>query len=339
MANWRGRDDDAAGSPGVVADIGGTNARFATATKDASGKITLENRVTLRTADFPSFESAFQNYAAGLATPPSEGVFALASPINSDEIKLTNNPWVLRPSSLAGRLGLERVRLVNDFEAIARSIGCLQPDEFDSITQSPFALPQDGVVSVVGPGSGLGVGLLLRRGGTSNIIACEGGHVGFAPADEIEQHILRFVQGRYPRVSAERLISGPGLVHVYIALAELDGRAIVPPHAVPLWRAALEDGEPHACAAVERWLMLLGAFAGDMALAHGAVAVVLAGGILPRFEGKIDLTPMVSRFQAKGRFEAMMGRMPIGAIKHPEPGLLGAATVLLEEPAQDRAAA
>jgi len=313
---------------GVVADIGGTNARFAVATVDGA-RIALAQQATLSTADFASFEAAFASYAARLPERPQVGAFALASPIAGSEIKLTNNPWVLRTAGLADRLGLARVALLNDFEAVARSVGELAPDELRPLA-GPAGLPPDGMVSVVGPGSGLGVAMLLRRNKAAHVIACEGGHIGFAPADAIDAHILRFVGGRYPRVSAERLISGPGLVQVYVALAELEGRAIVPPHPVPLWQAALGGEDAHAAAALDRWLMLLGGFAGDMALAHGAAAVVLAGGVLPRLAPDRDLAPLLARFTAKGRFETAMRGLPLALIVHPQPGLLGAATLLRE---------
>lgn len=323
---------------GIVADIGGTNARFAIARRDSRGTIALSDHATLQSADFPSFEAAFRHYAQRLESMPHSGVFALASPVATEEIKLTNNPWVLRRSGLAQRLGLAHVTLVNDFEAIARAVSRLDRTSARSLTDVPFALPNDGVVSIVGPGSGLGVGMLIRRGGADQVIACEGGHTGFAAADEIDMHILRFVRERYSRVSAERLISGPGLVQIYIALAELEGRAIVPPHPIPLWQAALDDHDMHACAAVERWLMLLGTFAGDIALAQGAQAVILAGGILPRFAADFDMSPLLSRFLAKGRFEMMMSGMPLALITHPHPGLLGAATVLSDASGETRVA-
>jgi len=315
---------------GIVADIGGTHARFATVRRADRGILTLDNRSTLRTADFPSLESAFQSYRATLNFAPRFAVFGLASPIDDSEIKLTNNPWVLHPQMLGRRLGLEKVSLINDFEAIARSISILGSDQYLAFGAAPLDLPEEGVISVVGPGSGLGVGMLLRNHGNDRILASEGGHVGFPPADEIDDYILRFVRTRYQRVSAERLVSGPGLVHIYEALAEMDGRAIVPAHPIPLWQAALEDRDPHACAAVERWLMLLGTFAGDVALTHRADAVVLAGGILPRFGKAWDMTAFLSRFYAKGRFEPLMRRIALARIDYQDPGLLGAARLLGE---------
>jgi glucokinase len=261
---------------GIVADIGGTNARFACAVRDETGRIAVTHVEKLRTADYPSFEAAYRHYADSIDLHPARGVFALAGPLGRDEVKLTNSPWVLRPAGLADRLGLESA----------------------------------------------------RSDGHGRVVPCEGGHIGFAPADEVEIHMLRFLLGRYPRVSAERLVSGPGLVQVHIALADLEGRAIVPPQQVPLWEAAQSGEDVHAFASMERWLMLLGTVAGDIALAQGACAVVLAGGILPRIGDRLDTGLLLSRFRAKGRFETMMHGFPVAMINHPEPGLFGAASAL-----------
>lgn len=319
----------AEGEPlGIVADIGGTNARFASAQRDESGKVSISDVQKYRTADYPSFEAAYRHYAESIHVQAKHGVFALAGPVGKDEVKLTNSPWVLRPAGLGDRLGLDSVKLINDFEAIANAVGAFGPEDFRRLDGERFENPENGVVSIVGPGSGLGVASIHWKDGHPLIVPCEGGHVGFAPADDVDIHMLRFLLGRYPRVSAERLVSGPGLVQVHIALADLEGRAIVPPQQVSLWEAAQSGHDVHAYASMERWLMLLGTVAGDIALAQGACAVVLAGGILPRIGDKLDTGLLLSRFRAKGRFETMMHGIPVAMISHAEPGLFGAASVL-----------
>jgi len=315
---------------GIVADIGGTNARFACAARGADGQIRLAREQKYRTADYPSFEAAYHNYAERLGEPIKHGVFAVAGPVGQAEVKMTNSPWVLRTAGLDDRLGLETARLINDFEAIAASVGAFQPCDFRALDGGRFEIPADGVVSIIGPGSGLGVASLHRSEGVSRVVPCEGGHIGFAPADDVEIHMLAFLLGRYPRVSAERFVSGPGLVHVHVALAELEGRAIVPPQNIPLWEAALSGTDRYAFASLERWLMLLGTVAGDIALVQGAHAVVFAGGILPRIGDKLDTELLLSRFRAKGRFERLMHDIPVAVIDHAEPGLFGAATFLAQ---------
>ncbi|PZU09756.1 glucokinase [Sphingomonas sp.] len=317
-------------SLGIVADIGGTNARFARALRDADGTVSIADVQKYRTADYPSFEAAYRHYVESVDAQAKHGLFALAGPVQRDEVRLTNSPWVLRPTALPDRLGLETARLINDFEAVSIAVSAFGPEDFRRLDGERFENPKDGVVSVVGPGSGLGVGSIHWSGGEARVVPTEGGHIGFAPADDVEIHMLRFLLGRYPRVSAERLVSGPGLVQVHIALADLEGRAIVPPQQVPLWEAAQSGSDIHAFASMERWLMLLGTVAGDIALAQGACAVVLAGGILPRIGDKLDTQLLLSRFHAKGRFETMMHGIAVAMISHPEPGLFGAATALAQ---------
>lgn len=314
---------------GIVADIGGTHARFATVTYLTGGSAVVHESRVLHTADFPVFEAAYKAYVSGIAFAPRRAVFALATPIGCGELKLTNNSWRLDPSVLAATLGLEDVRCVNDFEAIAWGLPRVSPENLRGLDGSHFKLPQRGVISIVGPGSGLGVALLSRDGNGGRVHTSEGGHAGFAPADEIDAHILRFLSARYPHVSAERLISGPGLVEIYLALAGLECREAVPPQAVALWDVALTGADPFAAAALTRWLMLLGSFAGDVALAHGAAAVVFAGGLLPRLGAQLDHKLIAERFCAKGRLETAMRKIPLAMIKQPEPGLFGAATLLL----------
>ena len=314
---------------GVAADIGGTNARFALAHRTASGSVALSERRVLHTGDFPTLEAAFETYVADLNARPVHAVLAVAGPIANDEVKLTNSAWTFRQSSLPARLKLETLRLINDFEAIAYALPQLGANDFQPLGGPAFALPSAGRISLVGPGSGLGVGLLLRQEQRDLVLPSEGGHANFAPADEIDAHILRIVAKNYPHVSVERLVCGEGLVKIYEALALIEGRAVAPQHSVQLWDAAIAGTDPHAVQARDRWLMMLGTFAGDIALVHRAQAVVLAGGILPRFGDKLDAGGLLTRYRAKGRFEAMMRDIPIALLQYPDPGLMGAASLLL----------
>lgn len=313
---------------GVIADIGGTHARFALASRNAQGEITLREARTLKTASYPSLEEAYRDFISSVSYTPRDGVFAVASPIVNDEIKLTNSHWSITPSKLAERLNLASVRVVNDFAAIAHATTKLPASSFRDLSRLPFKFPEHGAVSIVGPGSGLGVSLLFRADGRDYVHACEGGHIGFAPSDEVEGFILKYVSQRYPRVSTERLVSGPGLQLVYDALAALEQRSDDRQSPVVLWERAISGEDPRAVAAVERWLMLLGAFTGDVALTHGASAVILAGGILPRFGAALNTEPLLKRFYAKGRFEGLMRTIPVTLITHPEPGLIGAASLI-----------
>lgn len=315
----------------IVGDIGGTHARFARATCDAGGALTLHHVAKLKTADHTTLEAAYREYVGTLPeAAPGQAVIAVATAVGQDEIRFTNNPWTFRRSQIAQNLGLARVDILNDFGAIARSIPYVGAEHLVPVRDGGPALPAQGVISVVGPGTGLGVAMLVRQPDRDIVIETEGGHVGFAPFDRVEQEIARRLIGRFLRVSVERLISGPGLLMVYEGLAAIEGHAIVPVDDRTLWSKAIDGSDPFARTALERFSAMLGSALGDYALAHGAQAVVIAGGLVPRFTDVLKSSSFLSRFQAKGRFETMMQTIPIFVCTHPDPGLLGAATCLLE---------
>jgi glucokinase len=315
----------------LAADIGGTHARFAIAERDALGAIRLEGTAKLRVADHAGLDTALEAYCEGLGGRlPEQAAIAVAGPIEGELLKLTNNPWVLRPALMAERLGFRRVALVNDFEAMAHATALLPADGFAHVAGPALGLPEEGVITVVGPGTGLGVAMLVRRGGKTIILPTEGGHIDFAPLDQIEDRILAHLRAAFRRVSVERIVAGPGLVNIRAGLAALEGRAIAPIDDKALWDLAIAGDDPLARAALDRWCLSLGSVVGDLALAHWTSAVVLAGGILPRLGGFLAASGFHSRFLAKGRFERHMGRLPILRIDGGEPGLLGAAAAGFE---------
>jgi glucokinase len=187
------------------------------------------------------------------------------------------------------------------------------------------------VISIVGPGTGLGVAQLLRREGGVHVIETEGGHLDFAPLDEFDDQLLRHLRRHYGRVSVERLASGPGLANIHDMLCELQGRTSSGRDEKALWAAALAGADPLADAALERFCMILGAAAGDIALAQGASAVVIAGGIGQRLADRLPRSGFHSRFTAKGRYRDMLAAMPVKLITHPQPGLFGAAAAFAEK--------
>ncbi|TXG85566.1 MAG: glucokinase [Sphingomonadales bacterium] len=315
----------------IVGDIGGTHARFALAACSGDGGLTLSHTAKLKTADHTTLEAAYREYAASLpVAAPRRAVIAVATAVGQDEIRFTNNPWTFRRTQIAQNLGLERVDILNDFGAIARSIPYVGSEHLVAVRDTGQPLPEKGVISVVGPGTGLGVAMLVRQGDRDTVIETEGGHIGFAPFDRVEQEIARRLLGRFLRVSVERLVSGPGFLMVYEGLAAIEGHAIVPVDDRTLWTKAIDGSDTFARAALERFCAMLGSALGDYALAQGAQGVVIAGGLVPRFIDVLKASPFLSRFQAKGRFETMMQTIPIFVCTHPEPGLLGAATSLLE---------
>jgi glucokinase len=259
--------------------------------------------------------------------PKAAGI-AVAAPVEGDLLKLTNNPWIIRPALITERLGLERVTLVNDFAAVAHAIAVSTPADFAHVSGPDLPLPRKGIISVVGPGTGLGVALLQMEP-APDVIATEGGHIDFAPLDSLEDMILSQLRAQYRRVSVERIVSGPGLVAIHGALAAIEGRAVPARDDKLLWADAIEGSDSLAQAAMDRWMLSLGSVCGDLVLAQGAGALVLAGGMLPRVAHLLPQSGFHSRFMAKGRFEARMAAIPILRITHPEPGLLGAAAAHL----------
>lgn len=320
----------------VAADIGGTHARFAIA-EIGRGRVTaLGAPLVLKTADYPSLDLAWAHFTGSLGRPvPRRAGIAVACPVNGDELKLTNNPWLIRPAQLRAELGLDHCTLVNDFGAVSHAVVQFEPAHLRHLRGPDLPLPDSGVISIVGPGTGLGVGLVLRRNGHDHIVECEGGHIGFAPVDEVDDAILARLRPRFPRVSAERVISGPGLAQIHAALAAPGQDTFVARGDEKLlWQTAIEGREPAAAAALERFCQALGSFAGDIALAHGASAVVIGGGLGLRLAEVLPRSGFGAQFVAKGRFEPMMARMPVKLIVHPDAGLFGAAAACASELAQ-----
>jgi glucokinase len=317
----------------VAVDIGGTHARFAPVKVAPDGAIALGEPVTLHTADHASFQTAWQAYAARARGPlPRAVALAIAGPVRGEVIRFTNNPWLIRPAALGEELGVDAATLVNDFEAVGHAVARGADSDFVHLTGPDAPLPARGTLSVVGPGTGLGVAHVWRGGaGTYRVQATEGGHVDFAPLDIIDDAILARLRQRYRRVSAERVASGPALRDIYEVLAQIEGKAVVPLNDAALWKSALDGSDSLASAAVERFCMTLGAAAGDFALAQGAVGVVIAGGLGLRIKDRLLRSGFAERFCAKGRFAGLMASLPVKLIVHPQPGLFGAAAAFALE--------
>lgn len=317
----------------IAADIGGTHARFAIAEIGCGRVQSLTPPLLLKTAAYASLQDAWQAFVSTLDHPaPRHAGIAVACPTEGDSIKLTNNPWIIRPGELASSLKLERYTLVNDFGAIAHALPQLDASELMHVCGPNLPLPKEGVISLVGPGTGLGVAMLLRREGRDHVVECEGGHIGFSPADAIDDANLGRLRSRHGRVSYERVVSGSGLALLYEAQLELQGSEFKPvTDEKALWQAALHAKDADAVAALQRFCKHLGAFAGDIALAQGASAVVVGGGLGTRLASVLAASDFASGFVAKGRFKALMERIPVKLIAHPEPGLYGAAAAYAQE--------
>ncbi|WP_298017466.1 glucokinase [uncultured Parasphingopyxis sp.] len=315
----------------VTADIGGTHARFAIATIEGGRVAALGEPVKLATADHASLQTAWEAFGRTLGRDlPRAAAIAIAAPIRGTVIKMTNNPWTVQPAQLDRQLGLDSHVLINDFAAVAHAVGSAGPEHFIPVTGPDEPLPNDGVVSVIGPGTGLGVAQLVRRGGRNIVIPTEGGHSDFAPLDGIEDRVLARLREQHGRVSVERVVAGPGLRTIYAVLAEIEGREMPQGDDRALWTAALDGSDSLAAAALERFCQCLGAVAGDIALTQGPGPVVIAGGLGLRLADALPQSGFAERFAAKGRYQSLMRSLPVKLITHPEPGLYGAAMAFAE---------
>lgn len=315
----------------VAVDIGGTHARFALAEVADGRVVRMDDAVTLKTAEHASFQTAWEDFARLAGEPlPRAAAIAIAAPIQGETIRLTNNPWIIRPALIDAKLDIDAHVLINDFAAVAHAVAQAEPGYFLHLTGPDEPLPEDATIAVVGPGTGLGVAHLWRGRRAYRVQPTEGGHIDFAPLDAIEDAILSRLRKRYRRVSVERIVAGPGLTEIHATLAALEGRAVREMDDRELWELGVSGADSLAAAAVDRFCLSLGSVAGDIALAQGASAVVIAGGLGYRIRETLLRSGFAERFRAKGRFEGLMAGLPVKLIVHPQPGLFGAAAAFAQ---------
>lgn len=317
----------------VTVDIGGTHARFAMAKLGTDGAISLGEAVTLHTKDYASFQTAWEAFRdmSGGRLPRAVSM-AIAGPVGGEVIRFTNNPWIIRPALIAPKLDVDRFTLVNDFAAVAHAVARADAGDFLHLAGPDQSLGSNGTISVIGPGTGLGVAHIWRDRHSYRVQATEGGHIDFAPLDSIEDAILARLRKRHNRVSVERVVAGPGIVDIYQTLAAIEGRSVPERDAVEIWTAGQDGSDSLAAAAVDRFCLSLGSVAGDITLAQGGFAgVVIAGGLGYRIRETLRTSGFAQRFCAKGRFESMMAGIPVKLIVHPQPGLFGAAAAFAGE--------
>lgn len=310
----------------VAIDVGGTHARFALATIEDDGSITLGEPATQKTADHASLLTAWEEFERQCGRPlPRAAAIAIAGPVTGDVVRMTNNTWVLHTGALDRQLGIDAITVLNDFGAVAHAVARAPGDQFSTICGPEGPLPATGTITVIGPGTGLGVAHLHRYAGGYHVQATEGGHIDFAAVDEIDDLILARLRKQHRRVSTERVNSGPGIIEIYATLAGLEKRDVPPLDDRAIWQRGLARKDSLAIAAVERFCASLGSAAGDFALAQGASAVVLAGGLGLRLRDVLPHSAFGDRFRFKGRYAQLMAGLPVKLIVHPQPGLFGAA--------------
>jgi glucokinase len=311
----------------LVGDVGGTNARFALV-DPLRDPTRLFNSMSLRCSDYATPALAIADFIqrVGLARLPAFSVIAAAGPVNEGVIHMTNLDWRLSEADLRAQ-GFLSTRLLNDYAAAALAAPLL--DFHDAPCLGGPATPaEDETLAVLGAGTGFGVSALARDAFGEAALSTEGGHVAFAPHDELEIEILRRLTGRYGRVSVERILSGGGISLLHEVLGDIEGVPRARAQA-PVITAAALDGEPQALATVRRFCAILGSVAGDMALAFGARGgVFVSGGIAPAILEVLKASEFRVRFEDKGRFRDYMREIPTRVIVRPHSALLGAADAL-----------
>jgi glucokinase len=294
---------------------------------DNSTPAVLLSQQTLPTVDCPNLSDAARFYLQTVKYDTDKvcsGSFAVAGAIDGDWFEMTNNPWAFSVQAVCKELGFESLHLLNDFGASAWSIPILQASEFVKIGggESDPGVP----VAVLGPGTGLGVGGYILQDDQFTALQTEGGHASFAPQNDLEIEILRYLQKIYGRISWERVLSGPGLENLYAALAAINGKKDEKLSASQISRAALKKSDAQCIAVLNQFCACLGTLAGDVALMLGARGGVnIAGGIVPRFVDFFVASPFRERFEMKGRFSDYNAGIATQVVVAAQPGLLGAA--------------
>jgi glucokinase len=342
----------------LAGDIGGTNARLALFEVEKNGTerppLTMVFERTAPSKSQPSLDGIAEAFMAaahretkGRVGPDGKGIagacLGIAGPIENNRCHATNLPWVVDGNALAARLGIPRVKLVNDFSAAALGVTAVGHSELVSLGGGPTVAR--GPIAVLGAGTGLGEAFLLwsPAGDRYEVIPSEGGHADFAPRTPLEAGLLMYLTNKYGRVSAERVLSGRGLVDVFSFLSlEPACRPLIRPEtaaviaspaaghdpAAEISKRGLAGSDPICEMALALFCSVMGSVAGNVALSILATGgVFLAGGIAPRILGYLQKGGFREAFESKGRLHTMVERMPTFVVTHPQPGLLGAATI------------
>ena len=321
---------------GLIADIGGTNARFALAPiKPSAHALRLDESeiIEVKRLDCKKYDSiadAIEYYLSELPSQyerPTQGCLAIACPTENDWIKMTNHTWEFSVKELKKTLNFKLLNFINDYHALANSILFLGEKDSQQVGggESIHGKP----MVVTGPGTGLGLGALVFETIHPTTVCTEGGHSSFAPDNKLELEILSFLMDKFGRVSNERLISGQGLENIYEALTFIrNGEATRLP-AADISTKALDQSDKLCEEALEVFCSVLGTFAGDAALMYGAKGgIYIAGGIIPRFLEYFEKSKFRTSFENKACFNEYNSGIPTYVILNDQPGLLGSAAVL-----------
>lgn len=303
--------------PILIADLGGTNLRFAL----TDGQTTREES-SMAGNHFATLDDALGAYLAGIdsANQPQRAIFAVAGPSTAETMVFTNRDWTVPVAPLRSRFQLKQLAVVNDFAAVAYALPHLAPADYRTIGAERTARP--GPMIAIGPGTGLGVGLVVPHGADFEVVPGEGGHATLAAQNELEERVIGYLRNLHGHVSAERALSGAGLADLHDAICavedlparRLDAAAIV----------AQGETDPGCREALGLFTDFLATVAGDLALTAGASGgVFIAGGMVPKFGTLFDGGRFRRRFTAKGRLAGYLDSIPVRLITHRAPALLG----------------
>ena len=308
----------------LIGDIGGTNARFAVAENG-----TYRELKHVEVDRYPSLHDALSDYLSTLSSGERThltGALAIAGPVLGDKISMTNKAWSFSIEQLKRSLNLTSLVVVNDFAANARAIPHLPQPSL--LTVGPAIPDAKGNIGVIGPGTGLGVSALIPRGAEWTLVAGEGGHATLAASNDEEAAIIQMLRKRWNHVSAERVLSGAGLVNLYEALCALNGIEPLMLTPADVTKHAMNKSDELSVKAFACFCEFLGGVAGDLALTVGALGgVYIAGGILLRFKDAFAASAFRQRFESKGRFAAMLEKIPTYLILEDLPALIGLANM------------
>jgi glucokinase len=315
----------------LAGDIGGTNARLAYF-QPQNGSLRLISERVFPSREYGEFGEIVSKFLHDSDSRPEVACFGIAGPVRNGRVETSNLPWIIEQSRLAKEIQLPATLLINDLEANAWGIGALNGHDLVSLNHAP---PSTGNQAVIAPGTGLGEAGLYWDGSHHRVFACEGGHTDFAPQGELQIELLQFLTARYGHVSYERILSGPGLVNVYEFLRgkkcgdepgrfseELEGGDA----AASISRSALNGSNKLAEQALDLWVSVYGAEAGNMALKTMATGgIFLGGGISPKILPKLTGVLFMKAFLDKGRLRPLLEAIPVQVITNDKAGLLGAA--------------
>ncbi|WP_462158522.1 glucokinase [Pseudoalteromonas sp. GB56] len=317
-------------SPILVADIGGTNARFALITdyNDNDNAFVIDHQHTFPSCDFRSFEDAVDAYLAHINSPQIlRACLAVAGPVKGEEVMLTNLGWQFNVTALKQRFGFENLQVINDFAAFAYAAPYL--NEKDNVCVKQGIAQANANIAVFGPGTGFGAACLVRSQGNQAVMSCEAGHISLAPVTELDRQLHAVLRDELQHVSVENVFAGPGIARLYRAMAKVQGKVVNDIDAAQIAELAQNNQCIIAEQTLNHFCDWLGSVAGDIALSFGALGgVYIGGGILPRMQERLLNSRFTERFIAKGVMSQYNNQIPVTLVRQEHIPFIGAAACI-----------